>query len=353
MNTQPLTRFIDLAHHGGCSKKAPATDLHQLFGKLSIQKLGQPISDIASGFPDVGIFSLDKVSAVSTVDIVLPMVLSASDFGEITVAHVLSDIYAGIAKPSFALAILGVPKGRTSGDDEIVDLMSAAIRKLSSAGVALVGGHTMSEQEDLFLGFAAVGTPLSNRDLSHNRALSVGDALVLTKPLGGSLASLRWKMGGVDETSHRDVLDSMRTLNSAAAEIASAFDIRGCTDITGYGLTGHLRNMLISAGCSATLDTAAIPIFNSVSGLDETEVVQTRQYWHNLDYVSNFLIGSAQLSELQRTCFVDSQVSGGLLLAVADAASTDFVKKCRDSDVDAHVIGRVTRTVDPGTITFV
>ena len=97
--TDHLTgRFIDLAHHGGCSKKAPAGDLRKMFSSLAEAGVGETISDIAAGFPDVGIFSLDQVRAVSTVDIVLPMVLDAADFGEITVAHVLSDVYAGLAR---------------------------------------------------------------------------------------------------------------------------------------------------------------------------------------------------------------------------------------------------------------
>jgi selenide, water dikinase len=346
-----IPRFIDLAQHGGCSKKAPAGELFRMFEKLSQSGGARGLAEIQAGFPDVGIWTLNQSRTVSTIDVVLPMTLDPFDFGEVTVAHVLSDLYAGLATPAFVLGLLGVPRGHTADSETILCVMEGALKKLQEADVELVGGHTMADQEDMFLGFAAVGTPRTNQ-LNHRRQLSSGDQLVLTKPLGGNLAALQWKLNPSAADAHRDALNSMKQLNVVAADSAADLNVRACTDVTGFGLVGHLHNLLRPSGMAAEIYVSKLPLFDSIRGLSGEQIAQSRQYWHNLEYVKDSLFGFDDLSELLATCVVDSQVSGGLLMALPERSADELTRRTRDHGVVVHVIGEIKTNRPPGSITF-
>jgi selenide, water dikinase len=338
-----MNRFIDLANHGGCSKKAGAGELRSLLKQVASADGPHHLHPVADGFPDVGICKLTDVRAISTIDVVLPMVDDPKDFGHIAATHVLSDLYAGLSDPAFALAILGVPKNMPADHAWIVQMLSAARSVLEHAGAALVGGHTLADQEDLFLGFAAVGSPMEGVGMTHNRSVHPGDALILTKPVGVSIATVRWKADSGASIDHADVLASMKFSNHLAAKIAVKYGVRGCTDITGYGLLGHIHNLVFASGCSCLIDASKVPIFKSISDLPEIDCGFTRQFSKNQDYLLAYVSGVESLNAHQKLCFFDSEVSGGLVLAIKPNVRDEMIAELRSHGHVAECIGEVKK----------
>lgn len=334
------TRFIDLAAHGGCSKKAPASDLRRMLMSMSCK------TSVDNSFSDSGVFAVDGNDLVSSVDIVLPMTLDPSDFGEITVSHVLSDLYAAGAFPEFALCVLGVPSGLRACEAPIVDCMVAAERKLRSEGATLIGGHTLVDQSDFFLGFSVVGKPIGKRAFKHNGA-RFGDDIILTKPLGTSIASLRWKVKEAKTEDHLDVLSGMKRSNKDAAFILSKHLVNACTDISGYGLLGHLYEVLVDSGVASKIDQSSLISYDTVEKL--LDPYKTKQFLENRKYVDRVLTGHMSPKEADECYLFDAQVSGGLLVFLRPEKTEVVLKELNNSGYSAGKIGVVVEG-SPGEI---
>jgi selenide,water dikinase len=344
-------RFIDLAVHGGCSKKLGANELQILLsGLTSAQSSTQKPS--YSSWLDFGRFDLGEKVLVSNVDIILPMVLSASDFGEIAVAHVLSDIYTSGATPLFALNILGIHKEMNSDKSEIIEMLDSASERLRAANISLVGGHTISEQDDLYYGLAAVG--IIDRDkLVTNDGAKKGDVLVLTKPLGTSVASINWKDNLEISDTFQDVLNGMKQLNEIASKEMFNYGATACTDITGFGFLGHTHNLLLASKVSATISFGNLPIYESIKPFIEKTHV-TRIWRKNFDYVEKYVnlkvdFSKTSFSPLLEIILYDAQVSGGLLVCLPQSNADNYVSKLRDNGINAAIIGEITDD-NPGYI---
>jgi selenide,water dikinase len=307
---------------------------------------GAQLGFISKNFPDCGVFSLGGQTLLSTIDIVLPMALSPIDFGKITVCHVLSDLYASGGMPLFALCVLGIPAGMSAASSEAVQVMTAAIEQLAAENVVLVGGHTMTDQEDFYLGFSAVGRPIGNAPVAQAEA-KPGDVLILTKPLGTSIATLRWKLEEASEAEHADVLRGMLQSNRAAAGVLSRYAPHACTDVTGYGLLGHLFNIMFASGVSAKISLSRIPCYESLTGVLRPD--QSRQALHNMDYVRSVLTVSAEISPLLESLLFDSQVSGGLLTCVSPDLAQIVSDELLQAGFSPSWIGEVREGV-PGAI---
>lgn len=330
-------RFIDLASHGGCSKKGPATQVRNLLQRVQREYSDTHLELVSQNFPDCGSYQNGEL-LLSTIDIVLPMTLSPIDFGKITVCHTLSDLYASGGLPMFALCVLGVPGGMAADADVVVEVMGAASGQLNSEGAVLVGGHTMTEQEDFYLGFSAVGRPIGSAAFAQASA-SDGDAIILTKPLGTSIATARWKLGHADEIEHADVIEGMKRSNRLAAMSLSKFGVHACTDVTGYGLVGHLFNILTASGTSAEIEASSICPYPSVRGVHSPEV--SSQFWYNKDYTARYFKSVSPTSPLLDALLFDSQVSGGLLACVAGDEAEDVIAALKSSGDEAFKIGTV------------
>jgi selenide,water dikinase len=331
-------RFIDLAMHGGCSKKGAAKEIRDLLTAVRDASSGKQLDFVSKNFPDCGTYFVNGQTFLSTVDIVLPMTLSPIDFGKIAVCHVLSDLYASGSTPLFALCILGVPSGMSASSNEAVQVMTAAVEHLSSENVLLVGGHTMTDQQDFYLGFSAIGQPIGDMPFDQGRARA-GDVLVLTKPLGTSIATLRWKLEEASEADHRDVLDGMLQSNREAANILAKHKVHACTDVTGYGLLGHLYNILNASSVAARINVSRLPCYESLAGVAHPD--QSRQAIHNIDYVGPHLKLSEQLSPLQEALLFDSQVSGGLLFCVNQADAKQICGQFRQAGLYSSCVGEI------------
>lgn len=339
-------RFIELALHGGCSRKLGAGALSELLSSLSVLAQGQATFN---SWLDYGRFDLGKQSLVSNVDVVLPMVLSPSDFGEIVVAHVLSDLYAAGAKPIFALNILGISRDVGVEDDVSVELLMGAQKKLTSCNVAMVGGHTMGDQQDYSYGLASVGIVESDRLIANNAA-KVGDVLVLTKPLGTSVASGLWKNDPSLENDFQDVLDGMKQLNDFPSSVMFEHEVSACTDITGFGFLGHTHNLLKASKVSARIFVDKIPIYDSaVHFINRAH--PTRIWSKNFEYVNEFVEFKVGFSPLLENVLFDAQVSGGLLISLPQTRCDEFLRILDENFINASIVGEIVDG-DAGKITI-
>ena len=292
---------------------------------------------------DAGVYRLDDERAlVATVDFFTPIVDDPYDYGRIAAANALSDVYAMGGRPLFAVAIAAFP------EDLDASIVTAVFRGgadlCAQAGITIVGGHTIKDAEPKY-GLSVTGI-VHPRELIRNDTGRVGDALVLTKPLGtGILVTARRD----DEISDEDLapaIESMLTLNAKGSEIAREFAAHAMTDVTGFGLLGHLQEM-IGSRLGASIDAGTVPLFAKALSLAERDVVPggTRANLRNARAAGARF--GAGLPRALATVLCDAQTSGGLLVAVAADRADTFVEKLRGSGIDhARTIG--TLTEEPG-----
>lgn len=247
-----------------------------------------------------------------TVDFITPIIDDPETFGAIAAANSLSDIYAMGGEPQIALAICGYPEDKISLD-VLEQIFRGGRNKAAEAGCAIAGGHTVVDPE-LKYGLCVVGVVEPQNDLSQTRARP-GDRIVLSKPVGTGIAAQGLKKGKLSESELADVVETLCTLNRAARDAALAAGAHAATDVTGFGLLGHLHNLLLAASCSARLGAGAVPTFPFVRKLARAGIVPggTRR---NLEYVTAHLRWDEGVDEVERLILCDAQTSGGLLITV-------------------------------------
>lgn len=249
---------------------------------------------------------------VFTVDFITPIVDEPEDFGGIAAANALSDVYAMGGTPQVALAICGFPEDLLSR--EIVGRIFAGGRDVAaSAGCAIAGGHTVLDPE-LKYGLCVIGTVEPHRVLSQSGARA-GDRLVLTKPIGTGILAQAIKQQSLSADELARTIDCMKTLNAGARDAALATGVRAATDVTGFGLLGHLHHLAQASGCAARVFAGAVPTFDNVREHCSAGLVPGGSR-RNLEYVQNVTDFDPALDEVDRLVLADAQTSGGLLLAV-------------------------------------
>jgi len=249
---------------------------------------------------------------VLTVDFITPVVDDPYDYGAIAAANALSDVYAMGGEPQIALAICGFPEEEVPRE-VLAKIFQGGRDKAAEAGCAVAGGHTVLDPE-LKYGLCVLGTVDPDRILAQASARA-GDKLVLTKPIGAGIAAQAIKMQHLDPDRLRDAVASMSCLNDGARDAALGAGVRAATDVTGFGLLGHLHNMLNASGCAARLVASQVPLLESTRALAEAGFVPGGSK-RNLEYVAKATRFDAGISEIDRLVLADAQTSGGLLLAV-------------------------------------
>lgn len=249
---------------------------------------------------------------VFTVDFITPIVDSPEDFGAIAVANALSDVYAMGGEPQVALAVCGFP-GDELSNDILTRIFKGGRDKAAEAGCAIVGGHTVLDPE-LKYGLCVVGTVDPDRVLSQVRP-QPGDRLVLTKPIGFGVAAQAIKQDRLRDADYTNVVDAMKTLNRAARDAALASGATGATDVTGFGLLGHLHNLALAAKCGARIFADSVPSFGFVREFIAEGLVPGGSR-KNLRYVEPHTRFADDVSEVDKLLLADAQTSGGLLIAV-------------------------------------
>ena len=250
---------------------------------------------------------------VFTVDFITPIVDSPEDFGAIAAANALSDVYAMGGEPKVALAIAGFP-GEPLPLEILGRIFKGGRDKAAEAGCAIVGGHTVLDPE-LKYGLCVLGTVDPEHSLAQNGARP-GDRLVLTKPIGLGIAAQAIKAGRLSLGEIEQTVDTMKHLNRGAAAAARKAGANAATDVTGFGLLGHLHHLALAAGCGARVDAESVPVFDFARELARQGAIPGGSA-KNLGYVSPHATFSPSLGEPAQLVLADAQTSGGLLIAVA------------------------------------
>lgn len=282
---------------------------------------------------DAGVYALgDGRALVQTVDIFTPVVDSAADWGRITAANALSDIYAMGAAPVTALQYIGWPRGELPFElaGEVIE---GGMDVMASVGCTVVGGHSIDSPEPTF-GYAVTGLVDLDRVVTNSGARP-GDTLVLTKPVGSGIATTAIKRGNCPEGLERAAIDLMSTVNREAGEYLNRYGARAATDITGYGLFGHLRELCLASGVGAEVFFDSVPVLDGIGDL-VAQGVWPGGSQRNLEFLQPEVTTSRSLDEL-KIC-VDAQTSGGLLVALPEEAADAYLRALGAG----AVIGRLT-----------
>jgi len=290
-------------------------------------------------FDDAGVYRLDRHRAlVQTVDFFTPIVDDPFSYGQIAAANSLSDIFAMGGRPLTALNIIGFPADLIR-PRVISSILRGGMAKAAEVGCALVGGHSIRNPEPIY-GLAVTGI-VDLRHVTTNANARPGDLLVLTKPLGTGIATTAIKRGFASRALQKKIVDLMSKINTVGAELAELRLVRAATDVTGYGLMGHLISLCRASRVSADVDPTAVPmISNEIGDLIEQGCVPegSRQ---NL-YATTVLVDWQSTDETRRTLLTDAQTSGGLLLCVAEARLEKVLNILRKTRTPcAAVIGRI------------
>ena len=342
-----LTRF---SHGAGCACKLSPADLRTVLGLVhGLDR--DPDPNLLVGLDtadDAAVYRVrDDLALVVTTDFFTPIVDDAYDWGRIAATNALSDVYAMGGTPLLALNLVAWPRDGLPFEllARVLDGSNDVVRR---AGAVVGGGHSIDDPEPKF-GLAVVGTVHPERVLT-NRGAQPGDALVLTKPIGLGVISTALKRDAAPAHLVDEAIRVMTTLNAdardAALELGDA--LHAATDVTGFGLLGHLREMLHASGLAGDVDADAVPVIDGVRDLLAAGMVAggtQRNHAFIDDYVD---WGTLALDE--QLLLADAQTSGGLLLAVAAASADQLVRALETRGTLAAAIVGSTRDGEPGTI---
>ena len=338
MNANEPLRLTKLAKRAGCAAKHPPGFLLPLLGLLP------PITDPnvivgSSTADDAAIYKLnDELALVLTTDFFTPIVDDPRDFGRVAAANSLSDVYAMGGKPTAALSIVGFPDSLPA--TVLGEILAGACQVAAEAGIPIVGGHTIKSEEPIF-GLAVVGTVHPNRVLA-NAGAKPGDALVLTKPIGLGIISTAAKNDQDPQGAIAEAIRVMTTLNRAGAEVLSRFEVHALTDITGFGLLGHLRNVTAASGVTAEVWADRVPVLPAAREYVQAGIAPggTRA---NAKFLAEGVDYAPGVSQEEQLLLCDAQTSGGLLAAVPESQAEEVARELsRAGTLASAVVGRIT-----------
>jgi len=339
-------RLTSLSPGAGCACKLPLAKLEALFATMDQVPAGGDLLIGAAEGDDAAVLRLDEARAlVLTTDFFTPIVDDPGDWGRIAAANALSDVYAMGGRPLFAVNLAAWP-----GDGLDVGLLgqvlSGGAQVAAQAGCFVAGGHTIDDPVPKY-GLAVVGLADPDRLMTIDRA-APGDQLILTKPIGTGVIATALKRGAPPPEVVQAAVASMTALNAEASRAALKAGVRAATDVTGFGLLGHLHRMLAASGAAARIDAAAVPLLPGAADLAAAGFVSggTRANIARMGPVTS--IDPAIPAELAVLLY-DAQTSGGLLLAAPAAAAPALLADLRARGLQAALIGEVTPG-EPGHI---
>ena len=316
--TEAPIRLTDLSHGAGCACKIGPGELREVLAGLP-RSVDADVLVGAETYDDAGVYRLsDELAIVQTVDFFTPIVDDPRDFGRIAAANALSDVYAMGARPVTALNLLGFSLERLGGD-VLAQILAGGAEVTRGAGVTIVGGHSIDDPEPKY-GLAVTGVVHPER-VVRNSTARAGDALFLTKPIGGGAVTTGAKRGIAAPEVVRACTDVMVGLNANAAAAALTVGPSAMTDVTGFGLLGHLHEMALASGVEARVEASAVPVLEGAAKLlaDGALAGGSRR---NREWVEPHVRWADEVAEPERALLCDAMTSGGLLIAVpADRAA--------------------------------
>ena len=309
-------RLTDLAHGGGCGCKIAPAVLSEILAQMPVGIFPKELLVGTETSDDAAVWKLnDQQALVATTDFFMPVVDDPFEFGRIAATNAISDVYAMGATPIFALALVGMPIN-VLPQDTIAKILQGGQSVCTEAGIPIAGGHTIDSVEPIY-GLVVLG--LAHPDhIRRNRDAKPGDVLILGKGLGVGVYSAALKKEALPEPLYREMIRSTTTLNKVGAELGKLPQVHGLTDITGFGLAGHLLEIARGAKLDVELHAGALPVLPGVVDLIG-QGFYTGASTRNWEGYGNDVQMAAGLPDYMQTLVTDPQTSGGLLVAVEPA----------------------------------
>ncbi len=333
-------RLTEYSHGAGCGCKIAPKVLEEILKTGKTEKLYPGLLVGNETKDDAAVFAIDNDRAIiSTTDFFMPIVDDPFDFGAIASVNAISDIYAMGGKPLMAISILGWPVDNLSA--EMAGQVIEGARSIcDKAGIPLAGGHSIDSKEPIF-GLAVTGMVNQSQIKSNNTAIS-GCELFLTKPLGVGILTTAQKSNMADPEDFQKAIDQMLILNDIGMELSQVPGIMAMTDVTGFGLLGHLIEMCEASKVSAELNYSKVPVIPGIELYIEKNTLPGGTHRNFNSYGSKV----NTLSDTQKAILCDPQTSGGLLIAVDPQQKTHFLKTISNRGIDIEPIGRIIEKTD-------
>lgn len=330
-----LTRYT---HALGCACKIRPQYLERILRGLPVSRQ----KEVMVGFEhcdDAAVYAISPEQAiVQTVDIIPPVVDDPRIFGAIAAANSISDIYAMGGKPLFALSIVGFPD-RELPETVLAEILKGAHAKAAEAGIEIIGGHTIEDGEPKF-GLAVTGI-IHPQKITRNSGAKPGDAIIMTKPLGTGIIMTALKQGFAQTEEVIPAMEIMMELNKTAAEVIAGFGVSSCTDVTGFGLLGHLKEMITASGVRAVIFSKSVQVLQGTARFATMGIIPGGT-GNNLDFVIPMVKWGENIPDFQKFILADAQTSGGLLFTLPGSEAENCIGKLRERGVAAAtLIGQI------------
>jgi selenide,water dikinase len=332
-----LTRF---SHGGGCGCKIAPAVLARIIAESPMAALPADLLVGVETGDDAAVYRLNAEQAVvATTDFFMPIVDDPRDFGRIAAANALSDIYAMGARPLFALAVVGMPLGKLP-EDAIRAILAGGASICAEAGIPIAGGHSIDAPEPIY-GLVGIGMVHPQR-VKRNSGACAGDALILAKPLGIGILAAALKQGALTPAGYDEMLHWTTRLNVTGPRLAEMPGVHAVTDVTGFGLAGHLLEICRGSRLGAQVEFARLPLIDEA--LRHLRAgIGTGASARNWDSYGAAVSLAPTSEDWQRTLLTDPQTSGGLLVACAPESAEAVLAALRADGFDrAAAIGRMT-----------
>ncbi|MFY9313943.1 MAG: selenide, water dikinase SelD [Burkholderiales bacterium] len=348
MNAPEKIRLTQFSHGGGCGCKIAPAVLSELLAATPIRGLPKELLVGTETADDAAVYKLNDTQAlVATTDFFTPIVDDPYDFGRIAATNAISDIYAMGAKPIFALAVVGMPLEKIPLS-VIGRILSGGESVCAEAGIPIAGGHSIDVLEPIY-GLVVLGL-VDPKKLKQNSTARPGDTLVLGKPLGIGILSAALKKGQLSEAGYQAMLDATTKLNTPGAALAEMAGVHAMTDVTGFGLAGHLLEICRGSGVSASVSLSELPLIEEALEWAK-QGVATGASDRNWKGYGKDIVMPAGAPEWQQKLVTDPQTSGGLLVACApEAEAAVLAEFSKHGFARARRVGRLA--AGPARVTF-
>lgn len=297
---------------------------------------------------DASVYKInDSTAIIQTVDLFPPIVDDPYEYGQIAAVNSLSDVYAMGGNPKLAMNILCIPEDLPK--EAVQGIMQGGYEKVAEADSLITGGHTLKDAEPKY-GLSVTGFVHPSEILTNSGA-KPGDVLILTKALGTGILTTAAKADLLSEMDFRELVDSMKTLNKYAAEIMKRFPAHSCTDVTGFGLIGHVYEMAFGSGCTIRLDTEAIPMLNRAEEMARMGIIPAGAYSNRAYFEGKIWIKDTVPLAISDILY-DPQTSGGLLISVPEKEGLKLAAALKDRIPIAEIIGFVKEQEDHKVLVY-
>jgi selenide,water dikinase len=332
-------RLTSLSHGGGCGCKIAPGVLAELLKNSAPTRAFAPLLVGTETADDAAVYRLNDTQAIiATTDFFMPIVDDPFDFGRIAATNALSDVYAMGGTPILALAIVGMPI-KVLPPEVIREILRGGESVCAQAEIPIAGGHSIDSVEPIY-GLVALGT-VHPDNVKRNSTAIGGDVLVLGKPLGVGILSAALKKDQLDASGYRAMIDTTTQLNRPGAELARLPGVHAMTDVTGFGLLGHLLEMCRGARLGAQVRMSSVPLLDEVLELADRGFITGASGRNWASYGDEVQL-APDVSRAQQALLCDPQTSGGLLVACSEAAAGDVIATFRrDGFERAAIVGRM------------